>query len=190
MSKAMLLLGTMLDCGECDLEMLDRVGYSWEDVLEQMDWPDVSNLSFNGILRGVVDFGITEIKEALREKIDDLEFRQDRQGLSEEEKSELHDLRLLNPDVDIQANYNYRDTHVWFADNGAIYRAYLGDAVGLRGELQILPNGNLKRQSILALQGGIFLPCGAIFLLDTRSFPAGRPFSWKLTQREKKVGEA
>ena len=33
MSKAMLLLGTMLDCGECDLEMLDRVGYSWEDGL-------------------------------------------------------------------------------------------------------------------------------------------------------------
>ena len=43
------------------------------------------------------------------------------------EKSELHDLRLLNPDVDIQANYNYRDTHVWFADNGAIYRAYLAN---------------------------------------------------------------
>ena len=33
MAGAAKLLCTMLDCGECDLEMLDRVGYDWEDVL-------------------------------------------------------------------------------------------------------------------------------------------------------------
>lgn len=129
MTGAMMLLCTILDCGECDLEMLDRVGYGWEDILEQMDWPDVSDLSFNGILRAVVNFGITEIKEFLSDKITNLECRQDRQELSAEEQEELRNLRLLNPDVDIQANYNYRDTHVWFAKNADIYRIYLDDAV-------------------------------------------------------------
>lgn len=129
MAGAAKLLCTMLDCGECDLEMLDRVGYDWEDVLEQMDWPDVSDLSFPGILRAVVDFGIVEVKEALNARIIELEYIQSRRELSEGEQDELQDLRLLNPDVDIQAGYNYRDTHVWFAQNGPVYRKYLGNAV-------------------------------------------------------------
>ena len=36
MSGAQSLLCEMLSCGSSDLEMLDRIGYGWDEILDQM----------------------------------------------------------------------------------------------------------------------------------------------------------
>ena len=86
------LLCEMLSCGTLDLELLDRVGYDWDEVLEQLDWPDGEGFTFNGLMRAVVGVGIY-------------------------------------PDQDIEGFFNCLDTHVWFRQNGPVYRRYLSSAL-------------------------------------------------------------
>lgn len=54
MSGTQSLLCEMLSCGTMDLELLDRVGYDWDEVLEQVEWPS-EGLDFNTLMRAVVD---------------------------------------------------------------------------------------------------------------------------------------
>ena len=45
MNKANELLREMLSCGNMELEYLEDVGYDWNDVLAQLDWPDCDGIS-------------------------------------------------------------------------------------------------------------------------------------------------
>ncbi len=124
------LLMNLLGCGSLDLGVVDRVGYDFCDVLEQLDGLSVQNVGFNGLMRAVVEFGIDQMREAINTRVLEL------QGgpyvlndLEEEEQEELDALNSLNPDEDIQSFHNFIDTHVWFENNGPIYRRYLGEAI-------------------------------------------------------------
>lgn len=129
MNGAQSLLCEMLSCGSSDLEILDRIGYGWDEILDQMDWPR-DGLDFNDVLRAAVSVGIINIKEAVRDRVFELEATQGIHGnLEPDEAEELEALRRLRPDDDIDGDFNFLATHVWFRDNGSIYRRYLPEAV-------------------------------------------------------------
>lgn len=128
MNGAQSLLCEMLSCGSMDLELLDRIGYNWGDVLDQMEWPG-EGLDFNDLLRATVSVGIISIKGAVDDRLCELEAIPNERELDADEEEELSALRSLNPDDDIRGYYNCLDTHVWFEHNGPIYRRYLPDAV-------------------------------------------------------------
>lgn len=129
MTGAQSLLCEMLSCGSADLEILDRIGYGWDEILDQMDWPR-EGLDFNDVLRAAVSVGIINIKEAISERTFLLEATQGIHGkLEPEEAEELEALRDLHPDDDIEGDFNFLATHVWFKSNGPAYRRYLPEAV-------------------------------------------------------------
>ena len=119
----------MLSCGTLDLELLDRVGYDWDEVLEQLDWPDGEGFNFNRLMRAIVDVGIIHIKQAVEDRICELEAVENERELDEDEAEEMESLRRLDPDQDIEGFFNCLDTHVWFRQNGSIYRRYLSSAL-------------------------------------------------------------
>ena len=123
------LLCEMLSCGTLDLELLDRVGYDWDEVLEQLDWPDGEGLNFNRLMRAIVDVGIIHIKQAVEDRICELEAVENERELDEDEAEEMESLRRLDSDQDIEGFFNCLDTHVWCRQNGSIYRRYLSSAL-------------------------------------------------------------
>ena len=129
MTGAQSLLCEMLSCGSMDLDMLDFIGYGWDEILDQMDWPR-EGLDFNDVLSAAVSVGIINLKEAVDEKILVLEAAENIHGmLGPEETEKLEALRRLKPDDDIEGDFNFLATHVWFKNNGPVYRRYLPDAV-------------------------------------------------------------
>lgn len=123
------LLCEMLSCGTLDLELLDHVGYDWDEVLEQLDWPDGEGFTFNRLLMAVVDVGIIHLRQAVDYRLCELEGIENGRELYEYEAKEMESLRHLDPDQDIEGFYNCLDTHVWFRQNGSIYRRYLSSAL-------------------------------------------------------------
>lgn len=123
------LLCEMLSCGSLDLKMLDDVGYDWGKILDQADWPR-DDIDFNILMRGVIDLGIIEIRDAVGDRIAELEIiALNERDLDGDEEEELLELRNLDPDNDIESYHNCLDTRVWFEDNGDIYRKYLSKAL-------------------------------------------------------------
>lgn len=126
------LLMALFDCGTCDLEMIDDVGYDWREILTYniarlgRDFP----ASLNTLIDYVIDYGIEMLCRAIENRIADLKLRG-----SEAPQYELDALLSLRPDDDIGRCFNCLDTHVWFANNGDIYQKYLSD------ELYLFENG-------------------------------------------------
>ena len=129
MNKANELLREMLSCGNMELEYLEDVGYDWNDVLAQLDWPDCDGISYNRLMRAVVDVGIICIKEAVDARICELEAIPNERELDASEEEELTALRTLNPDVDIQCAFNGIDGHIWCEECGSLYLEYLPDTI-------------------------------------------------------------
>lgn len=129
MNGAQSLLCEMLSCGEADLGILDRIGYDWEEILDQADWP-YDSIDFNDILRAAVSVGIVNIKEALGDRMLELEKSQGIHGkLKPEEAEELKALRGLRPDKDIVGDFNFLATRVCLSNNGPVYRRYIPEAL-------------------------------------------------------------
>lgn len=120
------LLMALLGCGSMDLAMLDDVRYDFDEIIDQLDNKPIQDVGFNGLMRAVVDVGIIHIREAVEERIQELE---DQGGLDDFEVEELEALQKLAPDDDIRSFHNYLDTHVRFETNGDIYRQYLSEAL-------------------------------------------------------------
>lgn len=120
------LLMTLLGCGSMDLAMLDDVRYDFDEIIDQLDSEPIQDVGFNGLMRAVVDVGIIHIREAVEERIQELE---NQGGLDDFEVEELEALQKLTPDDDICSFHNYLDTHVYFDENGDIYRQYLSEAL-------------------------------------------------------------
>lgn len=123
------LLLTLLGCGTADLEMLDDVHYDFDEVIDQLDGMPIQEAGFNGLMRAVVSVGIIHIREAVDDRICELEAIPNERELDGDEEHELAALRALDPDDDIRSYHNCLDTSAWFEQNGEIYREYLGDAI-------------------------------------------------------------
>lgn len=100
------LLCEMLSCGTLDLELLDRVGYDWDEVLGRLDWPDGEGFNFNGLLRAVVDVGIIHLRRAVYDRLSELEGIENSRELNDEEAEEAEALYHLDPDQDIEGFFN------------------------------------------------------------------------------------
>lgn len=126
-----LLLTALLECGTLDLCVLDRVGYDWCDVLDRAEGFGVSfeKLGFNGLMRLVVDMGIEDLATAIGDRICELEAITNERELDEDEADELEMLRLLDPEEDVNAYFNFLDTHAYLQKNQDIYRDYAQDEV-------------------------------------------------------------
>ena len=123
------LLCEMLSCGTLDLELLDRVGYDWDEVLDQLDWPYGEGFNFNSLMRAVVSVGIIHLRQGVDDRLCELEAIENERELDKDEVEEMEALHHLDPDQDIEGFYNCLDTHVWFCQNGFIYRRYLSSAL-------------------------------------------------------------
>lgn len=128
-------LMTLLNCGSLDLKLIDDVGYDWCDILgtdvaEGLLACKMHKISgINYIMRQVFDFGLSQIENAIDERIECLRETQENYGISDEQKKELRALEKLNVWEDLESYHNCIDTHVWFNKNGKIYRKYLSEAL-------------------------------------------------------------
>lgn len=123
------LLMTLLGCGTLDLEMLEDVHYDFDEIIDQLDGLPVQEEGFNGLMRAVVDVGIIHIREAVDDRLCELEAAHTEREWDEYEAEEYRLLKLLDPDGDIRSYHNYLDTSAWFERRGEIYRKYLSDAI-------------------------------------------------------------
>lgn len=123
------LLRAIFDCGSMDLEMLNDVKYDFNEIIAQLDDEPLQNVGFNGFMKAVVDVGIIHLKEAIDDRICELEAIYSETDLDDEENEELAALRRLDPNCDIEAYFNCLDTHVYFRYNEKEYRSYMADAI-------------------------------------------------------------
>lgn len=131
MSNLEALVCNLLKCGPADLAMLEQVGFDWPDVIEATGWKGGSftDMDFNSLMDAVVYLGKMALKDAVKNRMSDLESLEKRGELTSKGIEELFRLIYLDPEEDIQSFHNYLDTHVWFEKNGVFYRKYLSDAL-------------------------------------------------------------
>lgn len=118
-------LMTFLGCGLFDLRLIDDVEYDWCDVLERVDFSCLGERKLSAIMHAVFDLGKDRLNEAIRERIDYLEDAKKTYGISEEQATELEELKELDPYEDLEEFHNYLDTHISCVKHKAVYEAYL-----------------------------------------------------------------
>ena len=129
MSNLEALVCNLLKCGPADLAMLERVGFDWPDVIEATGWRGSSytDMDFNSLMDAVVYLGKMSLKDAVKNRIADMEILERRGDLDDDGIAVLFSLIWLNPEEDIQSFHNYLDTHVWFEKHGAVYRKHFAE---------------------------------------------------------------
>lgn len=134
MTMQQAVLSKILDCGYCDLELLEDIEYDLDDIIQ--DCIDNGDLSLHGIFRGVFWMGARDLQNAFdkqrndirdniletlknekTEWIDSGEMTIEELEDCEEHKElvcdlELLDSGILNPENDMNYFLNYMDTHV------------------------------------------------------------------------------
>lgn len=143
------ILMNLLNCGVCDLDLLEDINYDLDDILDYLK--ENGDLNINSIFREVFIAGALELqeefdsqKDEIRERI--LERLQEEKaeciadGMTEEEIEEceehqqlINDLELLKnaklkPKDDLDYYLNYQDTHV-FMKHIEFYRKWLSKEV-------------------------------------------------------------
>lgn len=118
-------LMTFLGCGQLDLKLIDDVEYDWCDVLERVDFSCLGERKLSAIMHAVFDLGKDRLNEAIGERIDYLEDTKKTYGISEEQETELGELKELDPYEDLEEFHNYLDTHISCVNHKAVYEVYL-----------------------------------------------------------------
>lgn len=118
-------LMTFIGCGMLDLKLIDDVKYDWCDVFEYLDLSCCGERKLSAIMSAVFYLGKSRLEEAIIERIDYLEDTEKTYGISEEQKTELEELKWLDPYDDLEEYHNYIDTHITCVNHKAVYEAYL-----------------------------------------------------------------
>lgn len=150
MTTQQAVLTKILNCGYCDLELLEDIKYDLDDIIQ--DCIDNNDLSLNSIFRGVfytgarnLSYAFTEQKDDIRDNIlealenektefvDSGEMTIEELEDCEEHKELIADLELLdsgilNPEDDMDYFLNYTDTHVSMKHIG-FYRRWMENDV-------------------------------------------------------------
>lgn len=116
-------LMTLIGCGPLDLQLIDDVEYDWCDVFERLDFSCGYNLS--DIMSAVFHLGKDILNEAIVARIDYLEDTEKTYGISDEQRTELNELKKLNPFKDLVEKFNYLDTHIGCVNHKAVYEVFL-----------------------------------------------------------------
>lgn len=151
------ILTHLLDCGYCDLEMLEDINYDLDEILD--DLVENNDLSLNSIFREVFRKGARDLKYILDNNKEDIEnwINEEIQGWRDEAKGDcisdnptndeidavlkndeeyqqlLSDLNLiqnnnLNPEEDLDYYCNCLDTYVYMK-NIDFYKRWIPDKV-------------------------------------------------------------
>lgn len=128
-----IVLMAFLQCGTLDFSVLDDIGYDLEDIVDEL-LDDGIKPTLNAITDMVFRKGVAEMSEYVSQMLEETEVWMDTIVSNESReyedcKKQLEELKLLNPDKDIEWYCNCLDTSVWFAKNSDIYREYLPEAV-------------------------------------------------------------
>ena len=119
------VLVALLDCGYGDLGVLDDCKYDLvDDIAEMLDCE--MKVTLNGLAWAMFRHGLSDIRYAIEERIEELEERDE---LSDEEQAELDELQTLDPYEDTESFHNFIDTSIWFRANKDIYEKYLQTAL-------------------------------------------------------------
>lgn len=125
------ILCTLLDCGICDLTMLEDIEYDLWDILKDM----IANkdMNINSIFRGVFEQAKFDLNSAFEEEKDDIceaikdemeryaadaledgaeNFDEEADYIKLIEYRDLLDAGEINPEEDLTYYLNYMDTHV------------------------------------------------------------------------------
>jgi len=116
-------LMSLLNCRPADLRLIDDVEYDWQDVFEHLDLSCGHNLS--AIMSAVFHLGKDILNEAIVARIDYLENTEKTYGISDEQRTELDELKKLNPFKDLVEDFNYLDTHITCVNHKAAYEVFL-----------------------------------------------------------------
>lgn len=132
MTGAESLLCSLLECGTCDLSILDNVGYDLGEIAEDLQNSGIKP-TLNAITEEIFRKGQRELKEALDDKISELESEMDDCEEDSEEYDDLQEqideLECCDPEEDVSWFCNCLDTSVYFVNNEEIYRKYLEDEI-------------------------------------------------------------
>lgn len=147
LTKQQEALTRILDCGICDLDLLEDIQYDLDDIIDELIEADC--LSLNNIFKTVFEMGAAELQEVLNENnaLDKIAEKMNQtikdlmhNGMSKEEiqnDNEINELfddyeLLCNMEIDIQGELtfylNYQDTHVAL-ENADLYRKYFPDEI-------------------------------------------------------------
>lgn len=118
-------LMTFIGCGQLDLQLIDDVEYDWCDVFEYLDLSCCGERKLAAIMSAVFYLGKSRMKEAIEERIDYLEDTEKTYGISDEQRTELNELKELNPFKDLVETFNYLDTHITCVYHKAVYEVFL-----------------------------------------------------------------
>lgn len=145
LTKQQEVLTRILDCGICDLDLLEDIQYDLDDIIDELVEADC--LSLNNIFKTVFEMGAMELQDVLNENnvLDKIAEKMNQtikdlmnSGVPKDEIQDddeinelLDDYELLrNMEIDIpdELTYylNYQDTHVAL-ENADLYRKYFPD---------------------------------------------------------------
>lgn len=117
------LLAELLNCGYCDVSLLEDCKYSFSDLVENCKYTFGNDLNVNNLVQIMFEIGIDEIEESILDRIGEYDPEQ----ASDDEREEHESLLLLNPHEDIESFHNYLDTSIWVAEHKELYERYLHD---------------------------------------------------------------
>jgi hypothetical protein len=138
------LLRVLLECDRESLRMIENVNYEWlvidrrcrsayeESLLDVLQDKDRGKNGLDRMLYAVIDFGLSQIKEAVDFQI---EWSETGPGalvslvcspdVVDAVEGDLKQLRSLNPFDDIRFEIDGLNTCVWFEKNEELYQKYV-----------------------------------------------------------------
>ena len=144
------MLCELLNCGTCDLDMLESCNYNFEDILDKVDtFTTREEMKFDDILLGAIyiyqDNIQNKVEEMIKETENNIKYMNEelevcgygkRELLElEYEKQKLEDLESICVDSDIEYFVNYLDTNMYLNEEmKPIYKEYLSDIINEENE--------------------------------------------------------
>lgn len=129
------ILMVMLECGSLDLQILDDIGYSLGDIVEELI-ADGIKPTLNAITDEIFRRGQCELVAAVEDAIEERKDQQADTDDTEEGEAEYYrlqeeidELESLDPEEDMDWFCNCLDTSCWFSNNEEIYRKYIPEAI-------------------------------------------------------------
>ena len=125
----------LLDCTDSDVEVLQKVGYDWNDILKNTDLvAELNDCKKNGrsllqlLLTLADEYGIDEIADFISDRLGAFEEIGCHKPLTDEEFCERAILEKLDPYGDIEYDFD-KGPRAYFTHYESIYRRYMADAI-------------------------------------------------------------
>lgn len=129
------ILMVLLECGSCDLSILEDVGYDLGEIVEELQAEGIKP-TLNIITGEIFRKGQRELTEAVeeaieerKEQLNDTDNTEEGEAEYDRLQEEIDELESLDPEEDMDWFCNCIDTSCWFSNNEEIYRKYIPEAI-------------------------------------------------------------